>query len=329
LRFFALGPYKLVNTPREFALLVDTYYQYKGATLQGLMPLGVYYLKIYFTNGYILYSDWFEVGCIYENLITALSNIGYDTFSSFGSLISSAIDAAANGEAQSNEFPVIKDETITLIINCKLTSGQYPNIELWSAAAAIPVSNQDTLIEGLNTITLTVTTTVDDAQFVIWNTAATNYYTGEILLIRPYSKDYLTFVFSNECDLGDILYQDDFEQTLWIESETMETTFPQEEEGAKNGEGRFVRTFVRQVKKYNVKTFEQPDFIVEVFNRMKLHDSIELTNLVGDTNTVYNLEVEHEWLFDDKYYAKIDLTFDYDEAFVTSACCEDFELPAP
>ena len=101
----------------------------------------------------------------------------------------------------------------------------------------------------------------------------------------------------------------------------METSFPQEEEGKKNGEGRFVRTFARQVKKYLARTKEMPDYMIDVFNRMKLHNTISLTDLVGDTNTVYNLEVEHEWLFDDKYYAKADLTFDYEEAAIVTACC--------
>lgn len=138
-----------------------------------------------------------------------------------------------------------------------------------------------------------------------------------------YSEKYLILNFHNNCDLGDILYHDGFTQTLWFESETMEPAFPTEEEGQKNGEGRFARTFARQTKKYLARTKEMPDFMVDVFNRMKLHDTIQLIDLVGDTHNVYNLEVEHEWLFEDKYYAKIDLTFDYDETVVVSGCCSN------
>lgn len=135
-----------------------------------------------------------------------------------------------------------------------------------------------------------------------------------------YSSKYLIINLHNTYDLGNILYQDSFTQTIWMESETMETLFPTEEEGQKNGEGRFVRTFGRQTKKYNVKTNQVPDYMVDVFHRLRLHDAITLTDLVGDINTVYNLEVEHEWLFDDKYYAKVDLTFDYDETALVSGC---------
>jgi hypothetical protein len=135
--------------------------------------------------------------------------------------------------------------------------------------------------------------------------------------------NYLTINFSNGCDLGDILYKNGFTQTLWLESETMETSFPTEEEGQNNGEGRFVRTFARQVKKYNIKTMTLPDFLIEVLYRLKLHDTIQLIDLVGNVNDVYNLEVEHEWLGDDKYYATASLTFDYDEAFIIGGCCSN------
>lgn len=138
-----------------------------------------------------------------------------------------------------------------------------------------------------------------------------------------YSTKYLIINFHNDCDLGDFYYHGGFTQTLWLESEPMENSFPLEEEAIKNGEGRLIRTFARQTKKYLVRTNKLPGYMVEVFNRLKLHDTITLTDLVGDTNTVYNLEVEHEYLGDDKYYAKIELTFDYDEVIVTAGCCNN------
>lgn len=149
---------------------------------------------------------------------------------------------------------------------------------------------------------------------------------GADLALPPtatYSTKFLIINFHNDCDLGDIYYHGGFTQTVWLESEPMEMTFPIEEEGMKNGEGRFIRTFARQVKKYTVKTKLLPDYMVDVFNRLKLHDTVTLIDLVGDTHTVYNLEVEHEWFGDDKYYAKLELTFDYDEAVVIGGCCNN------
>jgi hypothetical protein len=71
------------------------------------------------------------------------------------------------------------------------------------------------------------------------------------------------------------------------------------------------------------RTKAMSDYMVDVFNRMKLHDNIVLIDLVGDAHNLFNLEVEHEWLYDDKYYASLDLTFDYDEAVIVAACCEN------
>lgn len=138
-----------------------------------------------------------------------------------------------------------------------------------------------------------------------------------------YSTKYLIINFHNDCDLGDIYYHGGFTQTIWLESEAMEMTFPMEEKGIENGEGQFIRSFARQDKKYTVRTKELPDYMVDVFNRMKLHDTIELIDLVGDSHTVYNLEVDHEWLGEDKYYAKIELKFDYNEAVVIGGCCNN------
>ncbi len=314
---------KLTSTYiKPFALSTDSYYQYKGNTLTRLLPVGDYYLKLTTNAGYIYYSDWFKVDCVYENLLSNPVNVTYDTFTVSGNTISSAINAAGEAYSTSDVFQVIKGETITIIFWLTLNSGQVPTIYITpSPWGAIYVGEASAA--GLNEITLTPSWT-GDAYFRFYNSDASNFSTADIEVLRHYSEKYLTIDFHNDCDLGDILYQDGFTQTIWFESETMEPTFPQEEEGVKNGEDRFVRTFARQVKKYLVRTFEMPDFMVDVFNRMKLHESIELTDLDGDTNDVYNLEVDHEYTGDDKYYAKVELIFDYDEAVVIAGCCNDF-----
>jgi len=194
--------------------LAHNYFTYSGNTLVSLLTTGLFYLKITMDNGFIYYSDWFLVDCVF----------GTD-----------------NG---------------------------------------LPPS-------------------------------------------ATYSTKFLILNFHNDCDMGDIYYHGGFTQSIWLPSEPMETSFPIEEEGVKSGEGQFIRTFARQIKKYLLRTKTMPDYMVDVFNRMKLCDSIQLIDLVGDTHNIYNLEVEHEWIGTDKYYAKIDLTFDYNEAVVIGGCCNN------
>jgi len=308
--------------PASHAITSDVYFQYKGDTLNYSLPVGEYYLKITMDNGFIYYSEWFKVDCIYENLITN-PNVGddYDTLNVSGLAITSAINNAGNAVNYSNEFQVAKGDIIEVLFYLTKISGELPIVDIAKSGGAV-ISNQVVTTAGLNVITFTVTST-EMAVFRFTNTAALNFSVSEIFVFRSYSDKYLILNFHNNCDLGDILYHDGFTQTLWFESETMEPSFPLEEEGQKNGEGRFVRTFARQTKKYLVRTKNMPDYMVDVFHRLRLHDTIALTDLVGDTNTVYNLEVEHDWLFDDKYYAKLDLTFDYDEIVVLAGCCSN------
>jgi hypothetical protein len=289
--------------------LVHDYFSYGGDTLNYLMPTGEYYLKFTMDNGHIYYSEWFEVDCVYENLLTDPDNelADYDTIVITGTTISSAINVAGTANMLSNRFDVVKDEVLTLICYFTKNSGQLPIVLL--SDSGVPKSNGVDFVAGLNVITLTATAT-GSWSLHIYNTDAADFSTSEILLMRGYSDKYLTLNFHNDCDLGDFYYHGGFDQSIWFKSEAMETLFPQEEEGIKNGEGRVIKTFIRQEKKYIARTNVMPDYMVDVFNRIKLHDFVELIDLVGDVHNVYNLEVAHEWLFDDKYYAKIDLTFD-------------------
>lgn len=320
-----IGALDITSWFSSLPALAHDYFAYNGDTLNYLLPVGEYYLKITMNNGFIYYSEWFQVDCVYENLITNPDFLGnsYDTITISGISILSAINLAGSAELFSDTFAVTTGDVIKFITFLTKTSGQIPMVRIKNSSDNSVISNTVSLVEGLNFITLTVTDTAT-AELNLYNTDVANWSTSEILVIREYSTKYLTINFHNDCDLGDIYYHGGFTQTAYIDSEPMEPSFPIEEEGIKNGEGQFIRTFARQVKKYLLRTKEMPDYMVDVFNRMKLCDSIQLIDLVGDVHDVFNLEVEHEWLGTDKYYAKIDLTFDYNEAVVISGCCNNF-----
>jgi len=313
--------------PAISVLTSYTYFVYNGDNLLSLLPQGVYYLKITMDNDFVYYSDYFEVKCLYDNLILSFTNYDYAPFESTGTEITEAVSLLPPPSEMvgvlSDTFSVREGETIRVIFDITLNSGELPYFALKTTLATVLISNIEQCTEGANVIELTATTSSDIAQLNIRNEGETDFLTSEIRVVRSYSDEYLTLNFSNGCDIGDILYSEGFTQTLWFESEPMEMSFPLDEKGIENGDARFIRTFGRQVKKYLVRTKEMPGYMVEVFNRMRLHDTIELTDLVGDTNDLYNLEVEHEWLWDDRYYARLDLTFDYNEAFVIGGCCNN------
>ena len=324
----------LQNLPELITGLSDEYFQYNEDSLNFLMPTGVYYLKFTTVNGFEYYSDYFEVKCVYKNLIYEFTNsltTPYFTYIVSDNTISYifGIHGATGSMLYSNSFLVNKDEVIHLQFNYMANGGGGGDdpfyIELRDSIDHTTVmSNTVSPAIGLNNIDF-ICTDYGSVELVVYTVPADDsvMYGSEFFVYREYSDKYLQIDFSNTCDLGNILYSEGFTQTAWIESEPMEMTFPQEDKGIENGEGQFIRTFARQTKKYLVKTKDLPDYMVEVFNRMRLHDTVEITDLVGDTNDVYNLEVEHEWLWDDRYYAKIELTFDYDETFVIGGCCNN------
>jgi hypothetical protein len=301
--------------------LAHDYFTYSGNTLNKLLTVGTWFLLITMDNGKEYFSDWFTVDCVFENLITSMTNNVYEHFTSATGVITVAIEEGADGSAYSNSFTVSKGESLTVVFFLTLNSGQLPSVSLVKPGVGT-YSNIVATAAGLNVITL-IPTISDSLVLWISNNGAADFTTSQISLTRNYSDKYLIMNFHNDCDLGDIYYHGGFTQTLWFKSEPMESVFPLEESGITNGEGQVVRTFARQTKKYIVRTDKMPDYMVDVFNRMRLHDTVTLTDLVGDTNTIYNLEVEHEWLAPDKYYAQINLTFDYDETVVIGGCCNN------
>jgi hypothetical protein len=308
-------------------VLAHDYFTYDAATLNYLLPVGIYYLKIKTDNSYIYYSEWFKVDCVYTNLLTDPDGTAtdYDHFTNVDTAITVAINDAGDGSTKSNEITnVFKGDILKCYFYLTNNAGELPKVCILDFGGSA-LSNEVNAVAGLNDITFTLTANATNTFPVLnfRNTTTSDWLTTEILLTRNYSTKYLTINFHNDCDFGDIYYHGGFDQTLWFKSEPMESVFPLEESGITNGEGQVIRTFARQTKKYIVRTDKMPDYMVDVFNRMRLHDFIELIDLVGDTNTVYNLEVEHEWLAPDRYYAQINLTFDYDETVVIGGCCNN------
>ena len=194
------------NHPRLYTALSDDYFQYKGATLGILLTPGIYYLKFTTLNNYIYYSEYFQVTCIYPNLITDVGNVAYETFTHINNIITSAIETGVAGSAYTTAFTIIKGESIKVIFTLTLNSGALPRIALYkSYGSPTPIGTTTVAcVSGLNELTLTSEQTIEtaNAYVLFYNTAAANWSTTEILVIREYSPKYTRIDFSNTCDLG-------------------------------------------------------------------------------------------------------------------------------
>ena len=119
-----------------------------------------------------------------ENLILTLENLGYNTLISDGTVIISAISIGATGNVLSVEkFDVNQGDTITVIFDLTLNSGQLPVISLLRTSDFALVSNSVNAAAGYNTISLVATTTTT-VKLIFTNSAAANFSTSKIIVKR-------------------------------------------------------------------------------------------------------------------------------------------------
>lgn len=134
--------------------------------------------------------------------------------------------------------------------------------------------------------------------------------------------DFLKLEFWSDCSLGAIYYGTDMHFIIYLDADVEQMFFEESEEGQENGDGDFVPSFRRQLKRYKIITQELPEHMVDALYRMKLNDYIQLTWKTGEIDDIYNIQVEHEW-FAEKTYAIVTITFDMDEKCVTGGCCTE------
>ena len=141
---------------------------------------------------------------------------------------------------------------------------------------------------------------------------------------------YLKFEYWNTCDLGNIYYQGGQHFIFYLDADVGEPIHEEVEEGQENGDGDFIPTYRRQMKRYRIRTGLIPDYLIDAIQRMKLHDHIELTFKSGEVEQIYNVDCEAEWQFE-KYawQGTVTLTFDMDESITVGACCDNLIIANP
>lgn len=141
------------------------------------------------------------------------------------------------------------------------------------------------------------------------------------------ANKYLKFEYWNTCDLGNIYYQGGQHFWFYLDGDVLEPFHEETEDGQENGEGDFIATSRRDVKRYRIRTSLISEFLVDAMQRMKLHDNIELTFKTGEIEQIYNVDIEIEWQFEKhNYQATAVITFDMDEKVLIGACCDNLTV---
>lgn len=281
------------SLPALFTATANDYIQYKGQQMYVPMPRGQWKVKLTTANGDIYYSENIAISDIYSNQISGWTNSNYGTFTTSGTTIASAItDGAIIRGGYSSTFEIRKGESVILRTRLALVSGAAPSVVLATAFGAGDRSNVVALVNGVNTVTLTATQSIT-ARVIIYNElAAGSWGIGETFIHRTYSPRFIKLDFTNAKDLGGILYQDGWAQTLFLETKmnypTTETVeIGDEKDGVFNPE-KIVTKYIYRISTYINRAMHA------VLMRISQHSSIVVTDEVGNTYTpaVGNIRME-------------------------------------
>lgn len=302
-----------IYTPTDPSL--DPYIKYNGDALTALLPIGIYYVKI--ANGEIeYYSDYIRIDDIYGNIITSLieNGVTYSTFTTSNKSILSAISGGGGGAAHSNYFSVKKDEVLTFISTITVNAGDGPVAYLRDPGTGGVRSNLGNTAAGFNTISLTAT---EAGSFVlcISNGAAANWSASKIYLLRSYSANFIKFSFRNTDNFGDLLYEDSFTQTVWLEAVLNNPSHEMINIGEEK-DGIFIAEKVTSKFIYSIIAYVSRG-LYNCLARLPQHDTITITDEVGNTYSpgVGNINIEAvEWVSYET--AKITIKFNNDSSSI-------------
>ena len=137
-------------------------------------------------------------------------------------------------------------------------------------------------------------------------------------------NDYILIEYSNSVDFGDILYQNTFENKIYLDADVSKPEYEIVEEGVENGDGEFLPTFQKWAKKYSI-TFYAQEFLVDALTLMTLHDQITVTLRNGEASNVLDAEVEYKWDSNIECWAEVTLSFVTDY-IIRKKCDENQDL---
>lgn len=284
--------YKLNSNPEIYSDTGYNYIQYNGGLLQNPLAIGNYYLRMSTANNAEYFSEKFRVDNYYPNLVKSWENSGYETFTTSGAIITSAVNSSSSAYMWSDQFAVKRGESIKVILNLALTSGEAPYINIDDLGGFGDISNDEQLASGLNEITLIATKTTSTARVRIYNSNASNFATNEIIINREYSPTITKLSFTNADNIGNILYSvstsvaekltQEFYLDAVLNNPTHETALTGEEKDGIFIPEKIVTKYIRTIICWVNRA------VYNCLIRLPQHDTIEITDEVG---SVYNPSV--------------------------------------
>jgi len=133
-------------------------------------------------------------------------------------------------------------------------------------------------------------------------------------------NDYIIIEYSNSADFGNILYQNDFANKLYLDADVSKPEYELLEDGIENGDGEFIPTFQKWAKKYSIEFYAQ-EFLVDALTLMALHDQINVTLKNGESSNVTDIEIAYKWDSNIECWAEV--TIKFSTSYITRTKCQE------
>jgi len=133
---------------------------------------------------------------------------------------------------------------------------------------------------------------------------------------------YLKLKYGNSCDLGNINYAGGWQNIVYFDTTIGTPTFEDEQEGFENGDGVFIKTSQRLIKKYQF-VIVAPEYIADAMKAMALCDNVQISDTDGlFFHQARNVEVDVAWEdISNGCMATITIKYQTGDAIVNSSCC--------
>ena len=134
--------------------------------------------------------------------------------------------------------------------------------------------------------------------------------------------DHICIEFSNKCDHASMLYQTGFSQRIFLDANIVKNKPEIEQEGYKDGEGNFIKTFEREQKIFKIEILAY-EFMLDALSLIPSHDNIILHLPNDESETIKDLSIESEYVTSG--VAKVIMTF-RTRYVIKNNCCSNLSL---
>lgn len=123
----------------------------------------------------------------------------------------------------------------------------------------------------------------------------------------------------NSCDIGDIIYQTDFAQWMYVKADVGKPIYSIQKEGSNDGFDEFIATFMKWKKTYKIRIIvNEPQ--LDALTLIPLHDNIWIYLQNGTNAKIKDLTISEPQWDNCGCHAVIDIEFTKDY-LITTKCC--------